>query len=66
MAVPKVKTSKSKTKSRFASAYKATSAGISECPHCHELKKNHYVCPKCGYYDGQEKVQTAKKEKKDK
>ena len=64
MAVPKTKISRSRGKSRFASAYKATAAGVSECPHCHELKKNHYVCPKCGYYDEKEVV-SVKKDKKD-
>lgn len=66
MAVPKTKISRSRGKSRFASAYKATAAGVSECPHCHELKKNHYVCPKCGYYDGEKKIETEKKEKESK
>ncbi|HIE48389.1 TPA: 50S ribosomal protein L32 [Candidatus Bipolaricaulota bacterium] len=23
-----------------------------ECPHCHELKLPHRVCPHCGYYNG--------------
>jgi large subunit ribosomal protein L32 len=35
-----------------------------ECPHCHELKANHRVCRKCGYYDGQQKV-VVEKEKKE-
>ena len=23
-----------------------------ECPHCHEMKLPHRVCPNCGYYQG--------------
>jgi large subunit ribosomal protein L32 len=26
--------------------------GLSECPHCHESKAPHRVCPHCGYYKG--------------
>ncbi len=61
MAVPKNKISKSKTNSRFAN-WKVKAPGLVECPHCHELKKSHEVCPKCGYY-GDEQV-VAKKEEK--
>ena len=26
------------------------SIGLGECPHCHERKPPHRVCPNCGYY----------------
>ncbi|MBD5092144.1 MAG: 50S ribosomal protein L32 [Clostridiales bacterium] len=52
MAVPKNKISKSKGRSRYAN-WKLTTPGLTACPQCHELKKNHHVCPKCGYYDGE-------------
>jgi large subunit ribosomal protein L32 len=29
---------------------------LSECPHCHERKLPHQVCPRCGYYKGREVV----------
>ena len=29
-------------------------AGLSECPHCHEPKPPHRVCPNCGYYRGRQ------------
>ncbi|MDE6302492.1 MAG: 50S ribosomal protein L32 [Clostridia bacterium] len=57
MAVPKNKISKSKSKSRCAANWKLKTPGLTECPQCHELKKNHHVCPKCGYYDGELIVQ---------
>lgn len=61
MAVPKRKQSKQRTNTRFAN-YKAAMPALVECPHCHEFKEAHKVCPKCGYYDGNEVI--AQKEKK--
>ncbi|MCL2599469.1 MAG: 50S ribosomal protein L32 [Firmicutes bacterium] len=51
MAVPKRKQSKSRQKSRYAN-WKIALPGTGECPHCHEIKQNHRVCKKCGYYAG--------------
>jgi len=33
---------------------------LSECPHCHEAKLPHRVCPHCGHYKGREVVATQK------
>ncbi len=52
MAVPKRKVSKQRGNTRFAN-WKLSPMNLSECPQCHELKKSHEVCPKCGYYKGQ-------------
>ncbi len=60
MAVPKNKTSKQRTATRFAN-YKATAPTLMECPQCHEYKETHRVCKNCGYYDG---VEVVKKESK--
>ena len=30
---------------------------LEECPHCHEMKLPHHVCPNCGYYQGRLAVQ---------
>ena len=57
MAVPKRKVSKARRNSRAAQTYKLTAPNLVECPQCHELKKSHQVCPKCGYYDGEQVVQ---------
>lgn len=66
MAVQKSKKSQMKTSSRFAQWKKRLSApSLVECPQCHELKAAHKVCPKCGYYDGVQVIDTAKKEKKE-
>ena len=55
MAVQKSKTSKQRTNTRYAQ-WKLETPNLSECPQCHELKKSHVVCPKCGYYDGEQIV----------
>lgn len=60
MAVPKRKTSKQRTNTRFAN-YKATAPTLVECPQCHEFKESHKVCDKCGYYDGKQVVVVADK-----
>ncbi len=64
MAVQQSKTSKQRTNKRFAQ-WKISAPNLSECPQCHEFRASHRVCPKCGYYDGVQVVDTAKKEKKD-
>lgn len=64
MAVPKGKVSKARRNSRKAN-WKMAAPSLVECPHCHELKKPHVVCKKCGYYDGEQKVITEKKKKEE-
>lgn len=64
MAVQKSKTSKMRTNTRFSNNSKLTAPNLTECPQCHELKASHRVCPKCGYYDGKQVVDTSAKEKK--
>ncbi len=60
MAVPKRKTSKARRDSRRASNFKLEAPNLVECPKCHELKAQHTVCKKCGYYDGVEVVKMEK------
>ncbi len=64
MAVPKGKTSKQRANKRFASNYKAHSANLVTCAQCGELKASHQVCPKCGYYDGEQVVEIKDKKAK--
>ncbi len=58
MAVPKRKTSRSKKRSRMAN-WKAKEPTVSECPHCHQPKLPHHICPECGYYNGREVEETS-------
>ena len=60
MAVPKRKVSKQRKHTRAANC-KLTKPALVECPHCHALKKNHEVCPNCGYYDGVQVVEQKQK-----
>ena len=53
MPNPKRRHSKTRTaKRRTHDALQAV--GLSECPHCHESKPPHRVCPNCGYYRGRQ------------
>ncbi len=58
MAVPKRKLSNSR-KNRRRANWKLTAPNLSACPHCHELRMPHRVCPECGYYDGKEIIKMA-------
>ena len=63
MAVPKYKISKARGRSRCSASYKVAAPTLVECPECHELKKPHTVCKKCGTYKGSKVIETEKKEK---
>ena len=63
MAVPKHRTSRAKVGKRRTHK-KARPVTVVECPHCHEPKLPHRVCPECGYYNGMEIVKP-KEEKKE-
>src|SRR5258708_2160504 len=53
MPNPKRRHSKTRTaKRRTHDALKAV--GLGECPHCHEPKPPHRVCPNLGYYPGRQ------------
>ena len=64
MAVQKSKTSKQRTNTRYAQ-WKLETPNLVECPQCHELKAQHKVCAKCGYYDVKQIIDVDKKAKKD-
>ncbi|MGO3731602.1 MAG: 50S ribosomal protein L32 [Vagococcus sp.] len=53
MAVPARKTSKAK-KAKRRTHYKLSAPGLTACSNCGEMRKNHHVCPSCGFYDGKD------------
>lgn len=57
MAVPKKKTSKSKTRSRRASAWTLDRSGSSTCPRCGSVRRPHVVCGECGWYGGRQAIE---------
>ncbi len=56
MAVPKKKTSKSKTRSRRASSWSLDAAPKSRCTQCSAMKLPHRACQSCGFYRGRQVV----------
>jgi large subunit ribosomal protein L32 len=56
MPNPKRRHSKRRTSARRTHD-SLTRAAVSECPHCHEPKLPHRVCPKCGKYKGREVIE---------
>ncbi|KRM57394.1 hypothetical protein FD44_GL001143 [Secundilactobacillus malefermentans DSM 5705 = KCTC 3548] len=60
VAVPTHKTSKTKKRMRRGHI-KLQVPGMSACPNCGELRKSHYVCPNCGFYDGRQVIKTNNK-----
>lgn len=55
MAVPKRRTSNSKSRSRRAHQF-IKPMQIQYCPQCTEAVRPHRVCSNCGYYQGREVV----------
>lgn len=62
MAVPKYKTSKSKTRQQVSEWKKMDEPSLSECGNCGEAKHPHQVCMDCGYYDGRKVLNVSETE----
>ncbi|WP_158735464.1 50S ribosomal protein L32 [Alteribacillus sp. YIM 98480] len=56
MAVPKRRTSKTRTRQR-RTHYKVEVPGMVKCSECGELKLSHRVCKHCGSYKGETVVE---------
>jgi large subunit ribosomal protein L32 len=56
MGVPKRRVSHARQGERRAHLAISTPT-LEECPHCHEPKLPHHVCPNCGYYQGRLAIQ---------
>lgn len=56
MAVPKRKTSRSRTRSRKANWMRTPLPAITSCARCKSVLRPHTVCGTCGYYAGRQAV----------
>ena len=56
MGVPKRKVAHARQMER-RSHLAITLPKLVECPHCHEPKLSHRVCPACGWYNGRQAVE---------
>jgi large subunit ribosomal protein L32 len=56
VAVPKRKTSRSRTRHRKAQWLRTTPPAVATCPRCKAAKRPHTVCATCGYYAGRQVV----------
>lgn len=61
MPLPKRRHSRQRGRKR-RTHWVLTAPNVLDCPHCHEPKLPHRVCPHCGYYAGKE-VMVIKTEK---
>ena len=59
--VPKKKTPRSR-RGKHRSHQHVRLVALSKCPHCHNPRPPHQVCPSCGYYKGREAVRIGKPE----
>lgn len=57
MAVPKRRVSKARRDKRRNNVWKISAPALEKCPKCGALKRDHRLCPSCGYYDGRQVVE---------
>ncbi|MBN2379476.1 50S ribosomal protein L32 [candidate division WOR-3 bacterium] len=62
MPVPKRRHSKARGRKR-RTHWKLEAPALSLCPHCHEPKQPHRVCPNCGFYGDEEVIMVEQKKK---
>jgi large subunit ribosomal protein L32 len=55
MPLPKRRHSKARGAKR-RTHWKLSLPNIVECPHCHQPKLPHRICPNCGYYKGRQVI----------
>ena len=65
--VPKKKTSKARSKRRYAAFQSSTQkkltdrTNVTKCPDCGAAKLAHHVCPECGKHKGRQVLDLQKK-----
>ncbi|MFQ5499336.1 MAG: 50S ribosomal protein L32 [Candidatus Zixiibacteriota bacterium] len=53
MALPKRRHSSARGRKRRTN-WKLSPPNVVDCPHCHQARLPHHICPHCGYYDGRQ------------
>ena len=61
--LPKRRTSKGRRDRRRAHDALAA-VNLVQCSQCGEMRRPHWLCPNCGYYQGREIINMKKEEKK--
>ncbi|MDD4082707.1 MAG: 50S ribosomal protein L32 [Sphaerochaetaceae bacterium] len=61
MAVPKYKTSKARAAKRHAANTRLKAPTLTVCSSCGNLILPHRLCPKCGYYKGEQVIKVEEK-----
>ena len=56
MAVPRVKTSKARTRRRQTINMKLSAPAMIDCGNCGNKVLLHRACPKCGFYRGKQVI----------
>jgi large subunit ribosomal protein L32 len=56
--VPKKRVSRAKQGNR-RSHHRLTLPALMDCPQCRQRKRQHHVCPHCGYYRGRQVLKVA-------
>lgn len=51
MAHPKRRHSRARGRKR-RTHWKLQAPNVVDCPHCHQPRLPHHICPHCGYYKG--------------
>ncbi len=57
MAVPKYRTSKARSRQRRSINMKLAVASLISCSNCGNKIMRHRVCPKCGFYKGNQIIE---------
>ncbi len=56
MPLPKRRHSRSRGRKR-RTHWTLSMPNVIECPHCHQPRLSHHICPHCGYYNGRQVIQ---------
>ena len=65
MGVPRAHSTRGQ-KGRRRSHLALKPVGLASCDHCHKPKLSHVICPHCGFYKGEERINVLEKELKKK